>query len=255
MSSSFTVSRDQVIALAMRKLGVLELGDTPDAASITNASLALNLLIKSMATEGLKLWKIQELVIPVTNNVTTYVLGGPSSVPMYDSFDTGLLTALTDKPLKMIQGWYRNTSVAPVIDVPLQMLSKQEYNMLGSKMSTGVSNSVFYDLKQNNGILYVYLTPDSYTATNLQIRLVCQMPMQDLLRAQDIPDFPNEWMNVLVWNLADQLSLEYGVPAGNRQEIAIRAKMYKDQLTDWDVEVYSTFFQPDIRMSMNNRGY
>lgn len=247
MSTNFTVSRDQIISLALRKLGVLELGDNPDAATVANASLALNLLIKQMATEGLKLWKIQELVIPVVANQTTYTLGGTSSSPMYDSFDTTFATPLTDKPLKIIQGWYRNTTATPNIDTPLQLLSKQEYNMLGSKASTGVANSIFYDIRTTYGTLYVYLTPDSYSATNLDIHVVAQMPMQDLLRAQDIPDFPNEWMNTLVWNLADQLAIEYSVPANHRQEITARATAYRDQLTDWDVEVTSTFFAPDYR--------
>jgi hypothetical protein len=73
--------------------------------------------------------------------------------------------------------------------------------------------------------------------------------MNDLNRAQDIPDFPNEWMNTLVWNLADQLAIEYSVPGNHRQEIAARAKLYRDQLTDWDVEPTSTFFQVDMRMA------
>ena len=68
-------------------------------------------------------------------------------------------------------------------------------------------------------------------------------------KAQDVPDFPNEWMNVLVWNLADQLAIEYSVPANHRQEIAARAKAYREQLTDWDVESTSTFFQADLRMA------
>ena len=53
-------------------------------------------------------------------------------------------------------------------------------------------------------------------------------------------------MNCLVWNLADQLSLEYGVPMNTRQEIALRALNYKDKMVDWDVEVASTFFSPDM---------
>ena len=247
MSSTFTVTRDQIIQLALRKLGVLELGDTPDAATTANASLALNLFIKQCATEGLKIWKVQELVIPMTANQYIYTLGGSSSDTMYDSFN--LNTPITDKPLKVIQGWYRNTTVTPPVDTPLQLLSKQEYNILGSKQSTGVANSVFYDVKQNNGVLYVYLEPNSYVATNLEIHLVAQMPMNDLNRGQDVPDFPNEWMNTLVWNLADQLAIEYSVPGNHRQEIAARAKTYRDQLTDWDVEPTSTFFQVDMRMS------
>jgi len=250
MPSTFTVNRDQIIQLALRKLGVLELGDTPDPATVANASLALNLFIKQCATEGLKIWKTSELVIPLTANKTTYVLGGPTSVTMYDSFN--LTTPITDKPLKVIQAWYRNTTATYPIDTPLQVLSKQEYNILGSKFTTGVSNSIFYDVKQNNGVLYVYLTPDAYTATNLQMRLVAQMPMNDLSRGQDIPDFPNEWMNTLIWNLADQLAIEYSVPANHRAEIAARALTYRNQLTDWDVEPTSTFFQIDNRMSASN---
>ena len=187
MSSTFTVSRDQIITTSLIKLGVLEVGDTPDASVIAHMSLNLNLLIKQMAVDGLKIWKNTELVIPVTANQTTYILGGPTSTPMYDSFDTGFTTPITDKPLKLIQAWYRNNESTPPIDTPLQILSKQEYNTLGSKFSTGVANSVFYDVKQNNGILYAYLTPNSFVATNYNIHMVMQMPMNDLNKGQDIP--------------------------------------------------------------------
>ena len=85
MSSTYTVTRDQIITLALRKLGVLEIGATPDADTIANASMSLNLLIKMMSTDGLKLWKISELIIPITANQTSYILGGSTSTLMYDS--------------------------------------------------------------------------------------------------------------------------------------------------------------------------
>ena len=245
-TSTYTVTRDQIITLALRKLGVLEIGDTPDPNTVANASMSLNLLIKQLSTEGLKLWKNSELVIPLTANQTSYILGGSSSTLMYDT--QAPTVAITDRPLKLIQGWYRNNQSTPPIDVPVILLSKQEYNVLGSKQSTGTANSLFYDVKKLNGILYVYLTPDLNAQTNLSLHVVAQLPLNDLNAANDVPDFPNEWMNTLVWNLADQLALEYGVPMNSRQEIAQRAKTYRDQLTDWDVEAPSTFFQPDMRM-------
>jgi hypothetical protein len=226
---------------------VLEIGDQPDANSISNASMSLNLLIKQLNTEGLKLWKNSELIIPLTANKTVYTLGGAGSDLMYDSLAP--TTPITDRPLKAIQGFYRNLSTVPNIDTTLMLLSKQEYNTLGSKFSTGTANSVFYDIKALNGLLYVYLTPDSYSQTSLELHLVAQMPLNDVNKSSDVPDFPNEWMNCLVWNLADQLSLEYGVPMNTRQEIASRALLYKQQLTDWDVEASSTFFQPDFRFT------
>jgi hypothetical protein len=250
MSSNYTITRDQVIALALRKLGVLEIGDTPDSDSIANANMSLNLLVKQFNTEGLKLWKVSELIVPLISGQTSYTLGGSSSDLMYDT--QAPTVAITDKPLKVIQGFYRNIQSTPPIDTPVMVVSKQEYNVLGSKFSTGTANTIFYDPKVTNGLLYVYLTPDANAQTNLELHLVAQMPLNDLLNSSDIPDFPNEWMNCLVWNLADQLSLEYGVPMNTRQEISQRANAYRTQLSDWDVEASSTFFQPDFRSTSPN---
>jgi len=247
MSSVFTVTRDQVIQLALRKLGVLELGQQPDPATVANASLALNLFIKQMATKGLKLWKVNQVIVPLVAGQTSYVLG-PAS--------TGTVDVNTDKPLKLIQAFLRNTSVTPYIDTPLQILSQQEYNTLGSKFSQGTSNSVYYEVRNTTGNIYTYLTADSNTSTNYDLYLTVQQPMADLNTGKDIPDFPTEWMNTLVWNLADQLSIEYSVPATKTAEIGARAKAYREDLEDWDVEATSTFFQADLRMAnvMYGRG-
>ena len=250
MSSTYTISRDQIISLALRKLGVLEIGAVPDTDTIDNAAMSLNLIIKQFSIEGLKLWKNSELIIPLTTNQSTYILGGSTSALMYDSLNPTV--AITDRPLKVIQGFYRNNSVSPHIDIPVMVISKQEYNVIGSKFSTGTANTIFYDTKKLNGVLYVYLTPDVNASTNMELHIITQLPLDDLSTALAIPDFPNEWMNCLVWNLADQLSLEYGVPMNSRQEIAMRAGTYKTLLTDWDVEAASTFFAPDFRSTGNS---
>ena len=250
MSSNYSINRDQIISLALRKLGTLEVGSTPDAETIANANMSLNLLVKQLNTDGLKLWKTSELIIPLFANQTSYTLGEAGCDLMYDTLAPTV--AITDRPLKVIQGFYRNVTSTPVIDTPVMIVSKQEYNVLGSKFSTGTANTIFYDSKKTNGILYVYLTPDTNSQTNLQLHIVAQMPLNDMTLATDIPDFPNEWMNCLVWNLADQLALEYGVPMNARQEISQRATAYRTQLDDWNVEVSSTFFQPDFRSTSNN---
>jgi len=254
MSSTYSITRDQIITAALIKLGVIEIGDVPDPATIAHLSLNLNLLIKQMATDGLKIWKTSELVFSLTQNKVNYIMGGPNSITMYDSYDTTFSTPVTDKPLKVIQAFYRNNLVTPPIDVPLQILSKQEYNVLGSKQSTGVANSIFYDLKQNYGILSVYLDPNAFVEANYSLHVVVQLPMNDLLRGQDIPDFPNEWMNCLMWNLCDQVALDYQAPQNHRQEFSVKALLYKNQMTDFDVESTSTFFQPDLRMKNYNSG-
>jgi hypothetical protein len=76
--------------------------------------------------------------------------------------------------------------------------------------------------------------------------------LNDLINSSDIPDFPNEWMNCLVWSLADQMALDFGVPQNHRQEIGTKALLYRSQMSDFDVEAYSTFFMPDYRSSVSN---
>ena len=254
MSSTYSINSSQIISLALGRLGLLEIGDTPDTNTYNNALMSLNLLIKQMSVDGLKLWKITELIIPTTSGQTSYVLGGSTSTLMYDSLNPTV--AITDKPLKIIQGFYRNIQVTPNIDTPVLIVSKQEYNMLGSKFSTGTANTLFYDPRENNGILYVYLTPDLNSQTNIQLHVVAQMPLNDITlgtgTSTDTPDFPIEWQNTLVWGLADELAMQYGVPVNSRQEIAARALEYREKLSDWDVEASSTFFMPDFRSTNPN---
>ena len=94
-TTTFTVTRDQVIEAAMRGLSVLEEGATPSATSIQNASFAINLIIKNWQKDGIKLWTISDIVIPLTSGVTTYTIGPVGTGAMITS----------DKPLKLVQSF------------------------------------------------------------------------------------------------------------------------------------------------------
>ena len=238
MSSNYSITRDQIILTALRKIGAVEPGDTSatiDANIVTNCAQALNLMVKQWMTEGIKLWTVTEYTLTMVASQTEYIIGpsGPDLV--------------ADKPLRLIQGVIRNISTTPYIDTPLQILSKQEYMTLGSKFSTGIANSVYLNPGTTSTSVKLFLTPDTSTATNYRKILTCQRPINDISASSSVPDFPNEWMQALVWGLADQLSLEFGLPINHRQEVMLRAEKYKDDLMGWDVEYESTFFQPDAR--------
>ena len=238
MSSNYSITRDQIIITALRKIGAVEPGDTSatiDANIVTNCAQALNLMVKQWMTEGIKLWTVTEYTLTPVASQTEYIIGpsGPDLV--------------ADKPLRLIQGVIRNISVTPYVDTPLQIISKQEYMSLGSKFSTGIANSVYLNPGLTSTSVKLFLTPDTATATNYQIVLTCQKPINDISSSSSVPDFPNQWMQALVWGLADQLSLEFGLPINHRQEVMLRAEKYKENLMDWDVEYESTFFQPDSR--------
>ncbi len=249
MSTTLSVTRDQVILAAFRKLGIIEPADTIatiDATLVTNASFNLNLIVKHMATKGIKLWTIQE-----------YPLDYVAGTEIYSIYEGATLPNLSaPRPIKLIQAFIRNnTDPTLPIDTPLRLISQQEYYTLGSKQSTGITNSIYMEVLKTLSNVYVWLNPDITTEDNYQLHLIAQRQIEDLTAPSTVMDFPNEWYNCLVWSLADDLAIEFEVPANHRQELSAKAAMYKDELEAWDTEYTSTYFQVDNRASMRPHNF
>lgn len=239
-TTSFSVTRNDIISASLRLLGVLEEGATPSPTAIENASLVLNMMIKDWMTDGIKLWTTTEITLPLVANKTSYTLGPAVGNDL-----------VTNKPLRLIQAFLRNTSVSPYIDMPMTLISEQEYNILGSKFSEGAVNSVYYKPYVVNGIVKVFLTPNSSTATTYELHLNVQRPIEDITGANQTFDFPSEWYQSLRWGLAAELASEYGLTTERISAIISRSNSYKDRLAAWDTEYNSTFFQPDVRMNQH----
>lgn len=238
--SNLVVTRDQIISASLRGLSVLEEGAQPSSTALQNASFALNLIMKKWQSEGIKLWTITELTLPLVANKTTYNIGTAVGNDL-----------VTDKPLKLIQSFLRNTSVTPDVDIPMTIISQQEYNLLGSKYTTGTTNSVYYMPYRDYGTLSVFLTPDTATATNYQLHLTVQRPIYVVNNPNDNFDFPSEWFLALKWALMAELASDYDKNLQDKGYYDVKAEMLKKDLQDWDVENASTFFQPDQRTGFN----
>jgi hypothetical protein len=228
MTAAYTVTRDQIINGSLRVLGVVGAGDNPTPADYQNCAEALNLYIKQLQTKGLPLWKVEDLQVPMVAGQTTYTLGPTGNV-------------VTDRPLRVVMAFIRSSTNN---DTVLQVISRQEYMQQGYKPSQGVPNQCYYDPQLTNGVLYVYNTPFDSTYT---IHLQVQLPISDITSPNSVPEFPNEWYNLLKFGLADQVAMEYGVSAGIRQELAMRAAKMLDEMIDWSQEEASTMFMPETR--------
>ena len=161
-TTTFSLTRDDIINYALRKIGRLDLGSTPDSTMVANTATALDMMIKSWITRGIKLWTINEIVLTLVSSQTKYVVG-PTGTDL-----------VTDKPMKLKQAWLRDISVTPQTDIPLNLISQYDYNLLGSKFSTGTANSIYMEVGRDNSNIYLYLTPDTYSGTNYQLHFVTQ---------------------------------------------------------------------------------
>jgi hypothetical protein len=129
-------------------------------------------------------------------------------------------------------------------DVSLTIESRYDYNTLGNKLSPGVPNQLFYSPNVTNGIATLYNVPN---LTGYVLYTTAQRPIQDFNLATDNPDMPQEAFQALKWNLADELSLEYGSPQINLQLIQSKAKYYMDELMNFEQEQVSVYFTPSQR--------
>ncbi|MBR8073338.1 hypothetical protein KPA93_25090 [Burkholderia cenocepacia] len=231
---TYSIQRDTLIQAAFRVMGTFNDDAPPPQSDITNAAQALNLMIKQWMTKDYPLWCVTDVPFTVQQGVTSYQLGPTSTNAQLQAF----------RPLRIPMARLQYANTNPALEVPLVKLSRQEYDLMGNKTAQGTPNSFYYDPQLGNGVLYLFLTPDSNP--NVCI-LTCQRPIADVINSTDNFDFPIEWQNALKYGLASELLTEYFVPERVANRIERRAEQYLNDMLDWDQEDAPMYLQPDMR--------
>lgn len=231
---TYSIPRDTLIQAAFRLLGQFNDDTPPPQPDINNAAQALNLMIKQWMTKNYPLWCVTDVSFTVQQGVTSYRIGPDSATPGLNAF----------RPLRIQLARLQYANTNPPLQVPLVQLSRQEYDLMGQKTSQGTPNSWYYDPQLNDGVFYLFLTPDSNP--NICI-ITCQRPIGDVINSTDNFDYPIEWLNPLKYGLANELLTEYFVPERVAARIERRAQQYLDEMLDWDQEDAPLYFQPDMR--------
>lgn len=124
-------------------------------------------------------------------------------------------------------------------DVPIEVVSRFDYFELPNKTTTGKVNQVYYDPQLSNGNLYIWPTG---SAAGEKIEIDVMMPLEDFDSSNIDPDFPQEWLKALRWNLASDLGPEYGIALRRQVYIDTRAKTLLDMVSGFDAEAGSVYF-------------
>lgn len=230
-STNFSINRDDIIKRALRLIGVLPQGESPSTDQVTEASLALNGLVKAWQADGMPLWAIRTSSFTLTAT-SSYTVGIGQTVSI-------------SKPLKVLQAWNRNTTSN--VDVPMRILTKDEYNRLGNKTSTGNPIQLYYDPGIDTGTIYLFPVPDTTSIANQTIYFTHQRTFEDFDSSTDTPDFPQEWYDAVVYGLACRLAPEYGVAPTDRKLLWQEMTIIKNEAMSFGTEEGSLFFGVDFR--------
>jgi hypothetical protein len=231
-STDYSTTRLDIINRALSLLNAVPQGGTPTAYDLSDANLALNGLVKSWMADGLQLWAITSYNVPLTDGVNKYRIG------LGETIDIA-------KPLKIHQAFNRNST--SLIDIPMRILTRQEYNMLGNKSVSGNPIQIYYDPQRVYGDLYVFPTPTTVEAANNTVVIHYQRPFEDLDADVDEPDFPQEWFDALCYGLACRLAPAYGIPLADRKQLWNEMTIIKQDAMNFGLEEGSMFFQRDFR--------
>lgn len=226
-TSTFSLTRDELIKASLRVLEVIGVGETPIAEDYTNCSQALNVIIKSWAKKGLPLWVTQDIPLPLAVGVTQYSIGPTAA---------GINDLVMAKPMRIISAFLRSVDNR---DTPLTMLSRQEYIGFSNKTSPGAPYSFYYDVQEANGIVSFLNAP--VVATDV-VHLQVQRQFYDMNLGVETFDFPQEWYQALKWGLAAELGSEYGIDLQRLSYYEQKAAMALEECFNYSVEEASVYF-------------
>lgn len=151
------------------------------------------------------------------------------------------------RPMEVIQAWTRDSSG---IDVPVEIISLERYRSLSNKTTEGRPNSLAFDPTLDNVTVYLWPEPDNMKEL---IHMIVKIPFQDFDATSDDPDFPPEWSEALVYNLAVRLAAEYGrTPSDLVTALAMNAY---EILKGFSREEVSVRFVPNRREYSPTGGY
>jgi len=223
---AFAYSVSQIISSAASGASTITLADTTGFVNGTNIGIVLDSGTTQWTTiNGVPSGGVVTLAATLTGNASV------------NNFAFSYAQSATiQSPLRVPAA--RRIAWQGLIETPCTRLSRQEYMDYPNKVNPGVPTQFFYVPELLNGVpqgqFYVYLNPqDSQSG----MRFTYLRPLQDITTTPgQTGDFPIEWTNTCVWNLAQELGPEYDVPPNRWTMIQQQAANKLEMARGWDRE-------------------
>ncbi len=272
---TFDPSRTQIIEAAMKRIGVLAPGQNASSDQLVEGTFWLNLMVKAMQNDGIRLWTEEwetytltassevlgsdglnyECIRPHTSDATNKPVTGadwPSywtqrgssggtwvTATSYTSQNSFLLPART---VGITKAFYRSTQNN---DLPIELIKLSEYMDKHDKTLKGDPINIALDEDISQPRVYMYPIPDDLTDV---INILRIRPLYDYDAPGDTSDFPQRWVEAIIYGLAERLGHVYGLDINelqlleNRHRDAVRKAKRDDSETVTTNFIQSAFY-------------
>lgn len=220
-STDFSTTRNQIIYDALLLLGIIAAEQNPTPFQLSFCGRFLDMLVKQLAPK-MNVWPTKDVTLTLTPGTPSYAIGDG-------------LTIDEPRPLQIVSARRRDSSGT---ETPIDVVSREEYMAMPTKSTQGPANMVYYDRQRTNGTVYVWPTGDTANST---VILTVKRALEDMDGGGDEPDFPQEALLGLVYNLAVIVGPSFG---GVPQDVFALAAQFKQELLDDDSENAAVYFIP-----------
>ena len=222
----------------------------------TATSLSANNLVDGVADFNIDNIRVGDTVKNITAGTSTTVSTVTSTTQLAlaaDIFTVGTETyEITDadvsapRPLEILECNRKRTDGS---EVPLNPLTRNEYEALSNKTSPGPPIDYHYDPTINNGTLYIWQAPDATAVSEWTLELVYRAPIEDVDSLTDNIDIPAENLDALIVNLGYRFDIHrFGsLSSSDKQLLRSDAKDALDLAEGYDQESGSIMVYPEIR--------
>ncbi len=194
----FATTPQQLINLALKKIGVLAAGQTPLADDITDAFAELNLMLAEWNSQR---WMVYHLITQsiASTGAQSYTIGPGAdiNVPL--------------RPNNIESAFFRQNNITPLSpDYPLQIVAaREDYNRLRLKSLTAFPQYLFYDSDWPVGTLY----PWPLMMGGLYTLFISYKDTLDSIQSTDMQiNLPPQYYAAILYNLAARLRPSYQLP-------------------------------------------
>ncbi len=181
VTGTYTV-RD-IVNDAMRKAGVVAVDEDATAEEADIAMRCLNRMLKAWQTYRFNLWTKTSMSVSATT-AASYTLN-----PV--------------RPMRILSIRWKNTAA---LETTMQQMTRDEYDTLPNKVSTGTPTTWMYDRQREAAKLYVWPVPASVTTETLEITY--EREIEDAALS-DVVDVPGEWWEAVVYGLASRVAEDF----------------------------------------------
>lgn len=227
-STDFSLNAKQIVREALELLNALPMGQPIPNHIMSSCLNSLNAMVKTWMKEKVFLWTWTEKTeITLVANQAIYTISPTDS-------DVTL-----EKPMSIQSVRLRHTSTE--VDIPLTPMNRKEYqNGILSKTSTsstGIPTIYYYDPQLSVGKLHLNSVPNTNTASNYTLRFDYPRRIEDFDAEANDADFPEEFTEVLTYNLAVRVRPKFpAIKVSEIPDIIQMAQVLYTQMKVWSEE-------------------